>query len=300
MSTVDIAMATYNGEKYISEQIDSIINQNYQNWKLYISDDGSMDDTVKIIKNFVSKDNRIELVNTERQGGVIQNFNKALEHTDAEFIVLSDQDDLWPKNRLEMLVTKISNHSGKNQPRLIFTDLTLINETGEIIAESFYKENSLNPLQNVERYNLLWNSTVYGCTTIMNRALLDMVLPIPTNAHMHDQWLAMKAHQNKGLVFFDVPTVLYRQHSENVVGGNKKNIFQKVRDSKSNSKAILKSVKKTKQYLKEYEGLYFSNRAFNSSKDFMKFATFEILPCAVKNNQKAKSLFFLIGFLLIR
>lgn len=300
MSTVDIAMATYNGEKYISEQIDSIINQSYQNWKLYISDDGSTDKTVEIVNDFVLQDSRINIVNKDRQGGVISNFNKALEHTTAEFIVLSDQDDLWPKDRLEILLAAISKDNNVDQPKLIFTDLTLVDEDGAIIADSFYKANSLNPLQNMEGYNLLWNSTVYGCTTIFNRALLNIALPIPTGAHMHDQWLAMKAHQSKGLEFLNVSAVMYRQHSNNVVGGINKGVLRKIKDSKRSINNIMKNVKKTKDYLKKYEGLYFQGRKFNSYIDFMRFAALEILPHTLKNNEKAKSLFFFIGFVLTK
>lgn len=300
MSTVDIAMATYNGENFISEQIDSIINQSYQDWKLYISDDGSSDNTVEIIKTFVSKDKRIELVNTERQGGVISNFNKSLKYTTADFIMLSDQDDIWPSDRLKLLLNTIQQENNIDEPKLVFSDLTLVNEVGGEIAKSFYKANNLDPLNNLQGYNLLWNSTVYGCTTIMNRALLNLVLPVPNDAHMHDQWLAMKAHQYNGLIFLDTPTVMYRQHSSNVVGGINKGMLNKIKDSKNSIKAILLSVKKTKNYMKNHKGLYFSDRSFDSSSDFLKFAKHEILPYVLMQNRKVKSLVFFIGFVLYK
>lgn len=298
MSTVDIAMATYNGEKYISEQIDSIINQSYQDWRLYISDDGSTDNTVKIVKTFVSKDERIILINTERQGGVIPNFNKALEHTRAGFIALSDQDDIWPVNRLEILVNEISKNNETNQPQLIFTDLTLVDEDGNTIAESFYSENSIDPLENLEGYNLLWRSTVYGCTTIMNRSLIDIVLPIPLDAQMHDQWLAMKAHQSNGLRFFNSSTILYRQHSSNVIGGTNKGTLNRIKDFKSNLNNLGKNIERIKSYLKKNKGLYFPNRCFNDYKDNIRFAIFEIFPYFIKGNKKIKTL--VIFFLFIK
>lgn len=298
MSTIDIAMATYNGEQFISDQINSIIEQTHQDWVLYISDDGSTDQTIDIINNFSSKDSRIKLINTDRQGGVISNFNKALESTNADFVVLSDQDDLWPQGRLEVLLAAISKDSNVNQPKLIFTDLTLINEAGETIAKSFYKENSLNPLENSRGYNLLWKSTVYGCTTIMNRALLDVALPIPVEVHMHDQWLAMKAHQNRGLEFIDVSTIMYRQHNNNVVGGINKGILNRIKDSKHSINNIYNSIRKTKSYLRRYEGLYFHDRTFISNKDFFKFALLEILPNSFKSDKKLNSLIIFILFLI--
>lgn len=298
MSTIDVAMATYNGEQFISDQINSIIEQTHQDWVLYISDDGSTDNTVSIIKDFALEDSRIKLINIDRQGGVISNFNKALESTSAEFIVLSDQDDLWPQDRLDILLAAISKDNSIKQPKLVFTDLTLINEAGETIAKSFYKENKLNPLENLRGYNLLWKSTVYGCTTIMNRALLDVALPIPVEVHMHDQWLAMKAHQNRGLEFIDVSTIMYRQHNNNVVGGINKGILNRIKDSKHSMNNICNSIRKTKSYLRRYEGLYFHDRTFISNKDFFKFAVLEILPSVLKSDKKLKSLTILTLFLM--
>lgn len=298
MSTVDIAMATYNGEKYISEQIDSIINQSYQDWRLYISDDGSTDNTVKIIKTFVSRDDRIILINTERQGGVIPNFNKALEHTSAGFIALADQDDIWPVDRLEILVNEISKNNETNQPQLIFTDLTLVDEDGKTIAESFYRENGINPLENLEGYNLLWKCTIYGCTTIMNRALLDISLPIPLNAHMHDQWLSMRAYQNKGLKYLTSSSICYRQHDNNVVGGINRDFLDRLVNSKHSVKNLICAAQKTKSYLRENDGFYFPYRSFETRKDFFEFALSEIFPNIFKTRKKVQALVFLTGFLL--
>lgn len=298
MNTVDIAMATYNGEKYISEQIDSIINQSYQDWRLYISDDGSTDDTVKIVKTFVSKDDRIILINTERQGGVIPNFNKALEHTSAGFIALSDQDDIWPVNRLEILVNEISKNNEVNQPQLIFTDLTLVDEDGVVISESFYRGSGINPLENLEGYNLLWKCTIYGCTTIMNRALLDITLPIPLNAHMHDQWLSMIAHQSNGLKYLDYANIFYRQHEDNVVGGKNRSFLDRLLNAKQSASNLFTKAENTKSYLKQHDGLYFQDRPFKTCKDFFKFTLVEIIPNIFKTKKKVQTLVFLTGFLL--
>lgn len=298
MSTVDIAMATYNGEKYISEQIDSIINQSYQDWKLYISDDGSTDDTIKIVKTFVSMDERIILINTKRQGGVIPNFNKALEHTSAEFVALSDQDDIWPVDRLEILINEISKNNKINQPQLIFTDLTLVDEDGIVISESFYRGSGINPLENLEGYNLLWKCTIYGCTTIMNRALLDISLPIPLDAHMHDQWLSMRAYQNKGLNYLDSSSICYRQHEDNVVGGTNRSFLDRLLNAKRSANNLFIKAKNTKSYLKNYDGLYFADRSFKTRKDLFRFALSEIFPNIFKTKKKVQTLVFLTGFLL--
>ncbi|HDC4532117.1 TPA: glycosyltransferase, partial [Enterobacter asburiae] len=112
MKQVDIALATFNGEKYIREQIESIQKQTYSNWRLLISDDCSTDSTIAIIKELMQNDRRINIVNESRQGGVIKNFNKALMHTTAEYVLLCDQDDIWPSERLSKLVSEISRIEG--------------------------------------------------------------------------------------------------------------------------------------------------------------------------------------------
>ena len=298
MSTIDIAMATYNGEQFISDQINSIIEQTHQDWVLYISDDGSTDQTIDIINNFASKDSRIKLINTDRQGGVIPNFNKALEYTNAEFVSLSDQDDIWPVDRLEILINEVSKNNETKQPQLIFTDLTLVDEDGVVISESFYRGSGINPLENLEGYNLLWKCTIYGCTTIMNRALLDITLPIPLNAHMHDQWLSMKAYQNKGLKYLNSSSIYYRQHEDNVVGGTNRSFLDRLLNAKRSASNLFTKAKNTKSYLKQHDGLYFQDRSFRTRKDFFGFALAEIFPNIFKTKKKVQTLVFLTGFLL--
>ena len=148
MKQVDIALATFNGEKYIREQIESIQKQTYSNWRLLISDDCSTDSTIAIIKELMQNDRRINIVNESRQGGVIKNFNKALMHTTAEYVLLCDQDDIWPSERLSKLVSDISRIEGDkvNSEIMIFTDLCLIDEKNNTIAEGFYKFNNITQM----------------------------------------------------------------------------------------------------------------------------------------------------------
>lgn len=302
MKTVDIAMATYNGENFLEEQILSIQKQSYQNWNLYISDDGSNDNTVNLIKELASVDSRIKLINTERQGGVIANFNCALEHTVSEYIALCDQDDIWPENRLELLVAELKKYEemGNKKEILIFTDLKLIDQDGEKIADSFYETNHLNPQDNLKDYNLLWVSTVYGCTTIMNRKLLDIALPIPNAAQMHDQWLALMAHKNSGLYYFDFKTICYRQHDNNVVGGAVNTPITRLLNFKRNFIRVMKHVKNIKEILRCYGGLYYKDRSFNNYYDFLSFAFKEIFPKIFFGRKKMLSMFIFLGMLTIK
>ncbi|HDV3893220.1 TPA: glycosyltransferase, partial [Escherichia coli] len=151
MIAVDIALATYNGANFIRQQIESIQKQTYRNWRLIISDDNSSDDTVDIIKDMMSNDSRIYLLGNKRQGGVIQNFNYALSQTTSEIVLLCDQDDIWPEERLEILIDKFKALQRNDfVPAMMFTDLKLVDENNCLIAESFYRTNNINPQDNLK------------------------------------------------------------------------------------------------------------------------------------------------------
>lgn len=299
MKQVDIALATFNGEKYIREQIESIQKQTYSNWRLLISDDCSTDSTIAIIKELMQNDRRINIVNESRQGGVIKNFNKALMHTTAEYVLLCDQDDIWPSERLSKLVSEISRIEGDkvNSEIMIFTDLCLIDEKNNTISDSFYKVNKINPRNNLQRNKLFWNSSVYGCSVIMNRKLLNVSLPIPEFAHMHDQWLALNASRSGGLYYLEYPSVLYRQHTGNVVGGSKKNWLQKAKSLKKNLKTISKSTSNTIACLKHEAN---KTRKVHNYQAVVSFAFKEVLPTVLSGKRKMFSLLIFIGLMIRR
>lgn len=182
MKKIDIALATYNGSPFLSEQLDSILNQTHTDISVLCSDDGSKDDTVLKVKNSAKLDNRIHVCNTKRVGGTVLNFEKALEFTQSEYIMLSDQDDVWLPHKIDNMLSFIiekENELGSESPILCFSDLTLVNESLNVIAGSFYKANKFDPLNNTQEEFLLWRSTVYGCSCIFNKACLKMALPFP-------------------------------------------------------------------------------------------------------------------------
>lgn len=298
MKKVDIAMATYNGEQFIEAQIKSIQAQTYENWELYISDDESKDNTINLIKKMMQNDSRIKLINTKRQGGVIPNFNKALEYTSADYITLCDQDDIWPEERLYILVNKIQELEGDSSstPLMVFTDLQLVDENGNKIADSFYQSNNLNPNTNLEKNNLIWRSTVYGCTVILNKALLSLSFPVPEYAQMHDQWLALNASRKNGLYFFDYKSVRYRQHGGNVVGGRRNSVLSKIKNIKRNFKNIRNNVYKIKATLENHPELYngIRLRGFKS----VNFSFKEVFPYIFKSNKKIQTFIIFIGLVL--
>ena len=230
-STVNIILATYNGERFLAEQLISLIDQTYSNWKLLVSDDGSTDSTLSILNYFASTDPRIIIVNSHRQGGVVKNFGMALSFVDSEYIMFCDQDDVWNHNKIELMVKNIIDYeaiSGKNFPLLGFSDATIVDHDLSMIADSLYASNAINPLNNIDYRFLIWCSTVFGCTVIFNRRLLLRAFPIPSEAPMHDQWFALVAALTGSVFFVPEQTIKYRMHSNNVVGAKPKALISKL------------------------------------------------------------------------
>ena len=139
---VDILMATYNGELYLEEQIKSIIKQSYKNWILYIRDDGSKDNTLKIINRYTYKyPDKIKLIADDRGNlGSNMNFKELMQYSKNEYCMFCDQDDVWLEDKIKLSLDKIKkleNKYGKNTPILVHTDLKVVNEKLDEISESF-------------------------------------------------------------------------------------------------------------------------------------------------------------------
>lgn len=218
--TVDILLATYNGEKFISEQINSILDQSHKKWTLLIRDDLSTDGTIDIINNYINRyPEKIKLIKGDRRLGPCQNFNSLLQSSQANYIMFCDQDDIWLTEKIQLSLKKI-RHSEKKHPNipiLVHTDLKVIDSSQHIITDSFWKSIKLNP-DNRTVTDLLGTSNTNGNTIIMNRKLKEIINIIPEKAIMHDWWSAIVAAEFGLIVPLKEQTILYRQHNNNVVG----------------------------------------------------------------------------------
>lgn len=213
---VNILLSTYNGEKYLSEQIESIQRQTFKDWKLLIRDDGSTDKTVAIIKEFVAKDDRIVFINPEESQnlGVIKNFFTLLKHEQADYYFFSDQDDVWLEDKLELTLAKAKAYPTA-KPLLVYTDLKVVDQDLTLIHESMIRVQSHHA--NTSLRQELTENTVTGGTAMINHALADLWTS-PDDLLMHDWYLALVAATTGDLVYIDSPTQLYRQHAANVLG----------------------------------------------------------------------------------
>lgn len=214
--TINILMATYNGEAFLAEQIKSIQAQTVEDWQLLIRDDGSSDKTREIISDFVQQDKRIQFINAHETTnyGVIKSFYTLLKYETADYYCFSDQDDVWLPNKLEIVLTEATQHN-RDIPLLVYTDLKVVDRNLDIISDSMIRSQSHHA--NTSLRQELTENTVTGGTMLINHALAESWNQTE-GILMHDWYLALLAAALGKLIYIDVPTELYRQHDSNVLG----------------------------------------------------------------------------------
>ena len=222
MSTVRILLATYNGEKYIGDMIESILAQDYADWQLVLSDDQSKDATVSILEDYAGKyPDRI----THYRSGL--HFGNAQGHflhllnqfPDAPYIMFCDQDDVWHRNKISATLQKMREIEKPGIPAVVHTDLRVVDGQLQEMHPSFLGYSGLSG-ERMALKQLLVQNVVTGCTMMVNRSLAELA-----NAHMpagkilmHDWWLAMVGAAMGTIGFLDQATIDYRQHGNNTVG----------------------------------------------------------------------------------
>lgn len=218
---IAILMATYNGEKYICQQIDSILSQTCKDWELYIHDDGSTDNTIAAVESYVEKyPNKIHLIDGKSTGGAKYNFFYMFGQVEAPYYMTCDQDDVWLDKKIELTYDKMLTIENKaDVPCLVYTELRVVDSELNTIADTMSGYQSLDCHKRTINQFILQNS-VTGCTMMVNRTLRDKMLRITDidNTIMHDWWAALVAAQFGKTAFIDEPTILYRQHGDNSLG----------------------------------------------------------------------------------
>lgn len=218
---IAILMATYNGGKYICQQIDSILSQTCKDWELYIHDDGSADNTIAAVESYVEKyPDKIHLIDGKTTGGAKYNFFYLFSKVEAPYYMTCDQDDVWLEKKIELTYDKMLTIEDKaDVPCLVYTELRVVDSELNTIADTMSEYQSLDCHKRTINQFILQNS-VTGCTMMVNRALRDKMLHITDieNTIMHDWWAALVAAQFGKTAFIDEPTILYRQHGDNSLG----------------------------------------------------------------------------------
>lgn len=215
---ISIAMATYNGEKYLREQIDSILKQTVQDFELIVCDDFSTDSTWNILLDYQSQDKRIKCYRNEENLGFKKNFEKAIRLCTGDYIALSDQDDIWLPEHLEILLNNIGNAN------LVCANAMLMTENGESLRKTlkgdkfYFSMNKGNQL-----LQFLFSNFVQGCSSLFRSSLVPDFVPIPSEQKFHDFWLGAVCllKRNAPIVYINEIITLYRQHNESVVNSRR-------------------------------------------------------------------------------
>lgn len=219
---IAILLATYNGARFLGEQLDSLFRQTYTDFTVYVHDDGSTDATCEILHQYASAHpGKLVLMSDEKPGrGPMGSFMWLLENTDAEYYMFCDQDDVWLETKIEHTLRRMRDverlHPGK--PVLIHTDLRVVDERLNTRYESFWKRKGYR-VDVSKRFNFTCLGNVFtGCTILINQALKQISLPVSPHAKMHDQWLGIVAAKYGVVENLKEQTLLYRQHGMNAAG----------------------------------------------------------------------------------
>ena len=208
-SRVQVLMSTYNGERFVAEQIDSLLSQSWKNLEILIRDDGSTDGTWGILEKYRKRYPNIRII-AGQNVGVAKSFFELLKMSDGEFAAFCDQDDVWLERKVEAAIAMLGKEQG---PALYCGGKTLV-------------DSSLNPIekQNRERLALGFGNAVVecictGCTAVLNRKLIDLMkVRLPEHAILHDWWSYLVAAYAGKVLYDPEAYILYRQHGGNVVG----------------------------------------------------------------------------------
>lgn len=222
---VCILMATYNGDPYIVEQIESIQAQTFTDWCLIVSDDGSTDGTLGTLRRMAEKDPRIVILEgLPPVGSAKNNFTRLAGYAKGSYVMFSDQDDVWEPNKIELTLDamrEIEGERGANTPALVFTDMEVVDQELRMIAPSFTRRSHINPKRK-KLMQIVAQSLGAGCTMMANKSLIELFNGSPADRRiiMHDWWLSLLAAAFGVIVYVDKPTSKYRQHGLNSVGSS--------------------------------------------------------------------------------
>ena len=200
---ISVCMPTYNGEKYIKEQLDSILCQLSQDDEVIISDDSSTDRTIEIIKSY--NDARIKLLEDNHFKSPIYNLENALKQAKGDYIFLADQDDVWYPNKVEKLLARLADYD------CVVSDATVVDSDMRELSSSLF---ALNKSREGFFHNFIKNGFT-GCCMAFNKKILNLALPFPFNIPMHDSWIGLLAEKNGTVLFLDEPLIYYRRHGNN-------------------------------------------------------------------------------------
>jgi glycosyltransferase involved in cell wall biosynthesis len=221
--SISIALAVYNGEKYLKELLASLESQTLRPVELVVVDDCSSDNSLDIIQTHSLPFEKKIYVNQQNKGP-IYTFKKATELCKGDFIAFCDQDDVWLPQKLELSFNKIKEIDN-DIPGVAFSDLVVIDEKGNIIQHSFWKRMAIIP-DTFSFKDILFANIVTGCASLINKRMAAELLKMPLNVIMYDHWMALIAYSFGSYAYIKEPTVLFRLHTQNVTKKEKHSLVK--------------------------------------------------------------------------
>lgn len=223
---VSIALCTYNGERYLKEQIDSILAQTYKHIEIVIVDDCSSDTTIALLEEYTQKANLRYVINEKNQG-FVKSFERAISLCEGEYILLSDQDDVWDTQKIQTLLDAMENHV------LVYSNAKLVDEHLIPLGKNLLDSHKINCFSGSNNKAFVFKNCISGNTIMFRKELKDFCLPFPPTISFHDVWIAFVAATCGSIGYVDQPLILYRQHACNITDINKKrkkrkNVVQKL------------------------------------------------------------------------
>lgn len=234
---VSIALATYNGEKFLKEQLNSLIEQTYKNIEIVISDDGSSDSTITILDEFKKKDSRILYSKNPKPAGFKKNFERAISLCNGNFIFLCDQDDIWDKEKINI---HIKVYDSDPEIAWMYNEVELIDEHKNYIG--LLTDKCPIYYEKINLLNYIGGRCILGCATSYRSSLIKDIWPISDLAPSHDSWIQLFLY-NKKHWHIALKLQKYRQHQTNVFGI--------INSNKNSPDDILKNIQKSISYTKD-------------------------------------------------
>jgi len=212
---ISIALCTYNGERYLKEQINSILAQTYQNIEIIVVDDCSHDTTVSILEHYASIVNLKYIIN-EKNRGFVKSFERAISLCEGEYILLSDQDDVWETGKIQTLLDAMEHHV------LVYSNAKLVDEHLAPLGKNLLDAHKINCFSGSNNKAFVFKNCISGNTVMFRKKFKEVCLPFPESISFHDVWLAFVAATYGSIGYVDQPLILYRQHACNITDINKK------------------------------------------------------------------------------
>ncbi|MDY0233667.1 MAG: glycosyltransferase [Sulfurimonas sp.] len=301
---ISVCIATYNGELYLKEQLDSIYRQTLKPFEVIISDDNSSDATLRIAENFSDK-LPLKIIQNQKNLGFVKNFESVIQAATGEFIALCDQDDVWVEDKLAILYESIGASS------LVYANSLLVDAQGKSLKKTLAQKLKNNFISSKSALNFLYDNAVSAHAILFKQELVSFIIPFPKQTYF-DAHIAATAASLEGVVYVDETLVCYRQHAANTLGNKKSKkrlISEKIKEKlhkkeeqnrriistieefltiETLNKEEIKKLKKLLSFYKEFEKSYFNIAMFvfllKNKNDFFTITKRNKLSLAIKNS----------------